>query len=97
LNRRWIGIDITQLAVNLIKTRLHDVFGDDAAHRVIGEPVSLPDAEALAQSDPYQLRFWALGLVGARPVQEKKGADQGIGARPGRRDGRRSASWSCLG
>ncbi|HKC73638.1 MAG TPA: restriction endonuclease, partial [Chloroflexota bacterium] len=81
LNRRWIGIDITSLAVNLIKTRLRDGFGDSVAYRVIGEPVSLPDAETLAKSDPYQFQFWALGLVGARPVQEKKGADQGIDGR----------------
>jgi hypothetical protein len=81
LGRRWIGIDITQLAVNLIKTRLLDSFGESASYRVIGEPVSLPDAEALARSDPYQFQFWALGLVGARPVQEKKGADQGIDGR----------------
>jgi len=48
---------------------------------VIGEPVSLPDAEALAASDPYQFQWWALGLVGARPVEQKKGADKGIDGR----------------
>ena len=26
LNRRWIGIDITHLAIALIKKRLHDTF-----------------------------------------------------------------------
>jgi len=35
----------------------------------VGEPVSLPDAEALAAQDPYQFQWWALGLVGARPVE----------------------------
>ena len=29
-------------------------------------------------SDPYQFQWWALGLVGARPVEGKKGADKGI-------------------
>jgi hypothetical protein len=43
--------------------------------------VSLPDAEALAASDPYQFQWWTLGLVGARPVEQKKGADQGIDGR----------------
>ena len=28
LNRRWIGIDITHLAIGLIKKRLSDAFGD---------------------------------------------------------------------
>ena len=78
LNRRWIGIDVTHLAVNLIKVRLRDAFGDAAQYEVIGEPTSVPDAAALAESDPYQFQWWALGLVGARPVEGKKGADKGI-------------------
>ena len=28
LKRRWIGIDITHLAIGLIKKRLSDAFGD---------------------------------------------------------------------
>src|SRR5262249_22708472 len=81
LNRRWIGIDITHLAINLIKHRLWDAFGDAATYQVIGEPVSLPDAEALAQEDPYQFQWWALGLVHARPAEERRGADRGIDGR----------------
>jgi len=81
LNRRWIGIDITHLAITLIKHRLRDTFGDQVAYKVIGEPVSVPDAEMLAQQDPYQFQWWALGLVGARPVEQKKGADKGIDGR----------------
>lgn len=78
LKRRWIGIDITYLAMTLIKQRLRDTFGESVQFEVIGEPVSLPDAEALAASDPYQFQWWALGLVNARPVEQKKGADKGI-------------------
>jgi len=78
LGRRWAGIDITHLAITLMKTRLNDAFGDQVKYQVIGEPVSVPDAAALAESDPYQFQWWALGLVGARPVEEKKGADKGI-------------------
>ncbi len=81
LGRSWIGIDITHLAIGLIKHRLRDAFGDKIAFKVIGEPVSLPDAEALAAQDPYQFQWWALGLVGARPVEQKKGADKGIDGR----------------
>jgi DNA modification methylase len=81
LGRRWVGIDITHLAISLIKNRLQDAFGKDAAFTVIGEPVSVPDAEALAATDPYQFQWWALGLVGARPVEQKKGADKGIDGR----------------
>ncbi len=81
LNRRWIGIDITHLAITLIKHRLHDSFGAKAKYQVAGEPVSLPDAETLAKEDPYQFQWWALGLVGARPVEQRKGADKGIDGR----------------
>jgi DNA modification methylase len=81
LNRQWIGIDITHLAVGLMKHRLRDTFGDEVEYEVIGEPVSLPDAQALAESDPYQFQWWALGLVGARPVGQKKGSDKGIDGR----------------
>ena len=85
LGRRWVGIDITHLAIGLIKSRLHDAYGEaiTATYRVAGEPVSLPDAEALARLDRYQFQYWALGLVGARPVpsDQKKGADKGIDGR----------------
>ena len=83
LNRQWIGIDVTCLAISLIKHRLYDAFGDGIkdSYKVIGEPVSESDARELAESDPYQFQWWALGLVNARPVEQKKGADKGIDGR----------------
>ena len=83
LKRRWIGIDVTHLAITLIRHRLQTTYGEQVVgeYSVIGEPVSVPDAEALAASDPYQFQWWALGLVGARPVEQKKGADKGIDGR----------------
>jgi DNA modification methylase len=83
LKRRWIGIDITHLAIALIRHRLtgHEDVRGSLNYEVIGEPVSLPDAEALAASDQYQFQWWALGLVGARPTEQKKGADRGIDGR----------------
>jgi hypothetical protein len=50
-------------------------------YQVIGEPVDLNGAEQLAVDDPYQFQWWALGLVGARPAEQKKGADKGIDGR----------------
>ncbi len=83
LNRRWIGIDITHLAIGLIKKRLDDAFGESIrkTYEVIGEPVDLPGSRRLAQDDPYQFQWWALSLVGARPTEQKKGADRGIDGR----------------
>ena len=83
LGRHWVGIDVTHLAITLIKARLRDAFNLEAGkdYTVLGEPVSVPDAEALAATDPWQFQWWSLGLVGARPVEQKKGADKGIDGR----------------
>ena len=83
LNRRWIGIDITHLAIGLIKKRLSDAFGPEikATYDVIGEPTDYAGAAALATEDKYQFQWWALGQVGARPADQKKGADCGIDGR----------------
>lgn len=80
LNRRWIGIDITHLAIALMKVRLKDTFGDDLRpYEVHGEPIDLAGARALFEEDRYQFQYWALGLVDARPTgAQKKGADKGI-------------------
>jgi site-specific DNA-methyltransferase (adenine-specific) len=83
LNRAWVGIDITHLAIGLIKTRLRDHFGSEITktYQVIGEPTAIPDAMQLAKEDQYQFQWWALGLVGARRAEQKKGSDQGIDGR----------------
>lgn len=81
LGRRWIGIDLTHLAINLMRTRIKDTFGEEVKFKVVGEPTTEQEAAELARTDPYQFQFWALGLVGARPAEQKKGADQGIDGR----------------
>jgi len=83
LNRRWIGIDITHLAIGLIKKRLSDAFGPQIrdTYEVIGEPTDYAGAAKLAEEDKYQFQWWALGQVGARPTEQKKGADRGIDGR----------------
>jgi len=79
LKRKWIGIDITHLAIAIIKNRLQNAFGGSVKYEVIGEPQDIASARALAQQDRYQFQWWALSLVIARPVQEKKkGADEGV-------------------
>ena len=80
LNRRWIGIDVTHIAITLIRHRLRDSFGEELRpYSVVGDPKDLPSAASLAQQDRYQFEWWALGLVDARPAQDKrKGADSGV-------------------
>jgi site-specific DNA-methyltransferase (adenine-specific) len=84
LNRRWIGIDITHLAIGLIKTRLDDAYGPEIrkTYEVIGEPTDVAGAAQLAEENKWQFQYWALGLCGARPTEGvKKGADRGIDGR----------------
>jgi len=81
LNREWIGIDITHLAIGLMKHRMADQFGDELVYEVHGEPTTLSGAKELADMDKFQFEWWALGLVGARPADPKKGADRGIDGR----------------
>jgi len=50
-------------------------------YKVLGEPTTADDAAQLAKDDPYQFQWWALGLIGARPTEGKKGADHGIDGR----------------
>jgi len=84
VQRHWIGIDITYLAINLVKVRLKHSF-PNAKYAVEGEPRDLGAAKALAENR-YQFQWWALSLVGAmpfgstssRPREGKKGADEGI-------------------
>ncbi len=80
LKRRWIGIDITHLAITLMKHRLRDTFGAELEpYEVLGVPKDLESARALAEQNRYQFEWWALGLVDARPAQDKrKGSDRGV-------------------
>ena len=86
LGRKWIGIDITHLAIAMHKTRLKDMFGLEPRvdYQVIGEPVDHADAHQLAHDDRYQFQWWALSMIQAMPLggsggrEGKKGADRGI-------------------
>ena len=85
LNRQWLGIDVTHLAVALMKSRLKTAFnlepGTDYA--VVGEPRDVGSARALWEQDPYQFQFWAVSLLEAQPLsgqraEQRRGADRGI-------------------
>ena len=80
LGRDWIGIDVTPLAVNLIRRRLSEAFGSDAKFQVVGLPQDLDGARALFEQDPHAFQLWAVSLIpDAQPWKGgKKGADTGI-------------------
>ncbi len=81
LKRQWIGIDITYLAINLIKRRLEGTFGKGKVpFEEKGQPTDLTGAQHLAELDRFQFQQWALDLVAALPTKsgEGKGADRGV-------------------
>ena len=78
LGRKWIGIDITPVAVGVIKSRLEQSFDDLKGKVVIeGFPRDLEGARQLFELDPYRFQVWACTQIGAFPLT-KKGADGGI-------------------
>ena len=82
LNRNWVGIDITMLAINLIRHRLAKQYPNIEMF-VDGRPKDVAAAKALFKKDPFEFEYWALDLVSAIPAQSKtkenmRGADKGI-------------------
>lgn len=56
LKRKWIGIDVTYLAVTTIRERLQKAFGLLVQYKIKGEPVDLDDTTALTEGDRYQFQ-----------------------------------------
>lgn len=79
MGRRWIGIDVTHLAVGLIQRRLRDAF-PLSEFQVLGTPKDVGAARALAEADKHQFELWALSMIdNAQPYKGgRKGADRGI-------------------
>jgi hypothetical protein len=83
LKRQWIGLDITHLAIGLIRNRLETAF-PGIEYDVKGLPADIAGARELAETDPYGFQWWGLFFIGARPIgngvrrEGKKGKDRGV-------------------
>jgi site-specific DNA-methyltransferase (adenine-specific) len=79
LGRRWIGIDITFIAVDLMISRLARDFGLKRGqdYQVVGDPKDAYSASKLFQESPKQFEIWAVGLVQGVPQPDKVG-DRGV-------------------
>jgi DNA modification methylase len=75
MGRRWIGIDVTYLAIQVIQDRFK-TWLPNARYEVDGIPRDEHSGRKLASLDPYQFQLWAVGRVGGQP--RGKGADRGI-------------------
>lgn len=78
LNRKWIGVDITYLAVNVISKRLQQSGIKESEHYIIeGDPKDKYSAEKLARKDPFQFQIWCVTKLNATPSERKTG-DRGV-------------------
>lgn len=79
LGRRWIGIDVTYLAVDLIKRRLQHTFGEAIkdSYSEHGIPRDVLGAQALFRRAPLDFERWAVSLVDGTP-NEKQVGDKGM-------------------
>jgi hypothetical protein len=94
LARRWIGIDISPFAIELIRRqRLEGAFphlrvGVD--YEIDGLPTTLEGARMMAEMDRNGFEIWAVSKIDGIP-NDKRGADRGIDGRiPFKPDGRTS-------
>ncbi|HET8611287.1 MAG TPA: DNA methyltransferase [Sphingomonas sp.] len=79
LGRRWIGIDVTHLAIGLVEKRLREGYGDAARFETIGVPKDKDSALRLAAEKPHEFQNWFCLHVGGYPLDGgRKGADKGI-------------------
>lgn len=79
LGRKWVGIDITHLAIGLVEVRMEAAFG--ARPDVKGIPTTMEGAKALANRDKYQFETWAVTRIKGITPNPKKGRDKGIDGR----------------
>ena len=79
LNRNWIGIDLTHLAIALVERRLRESFGNKVSFQTHGVPKDLDGARALAEKNKFEFERWAVTLVpDAQPYKSRGGGDTGI-------------------
>ena len=79
LGRRWLGIDVEPLAVDLMARRLRDRCGVDPQIR--GIPYDFEQAQRLAANAPYEFERWAIRLIPGAQPNFKQSGDGGLDGR----------------
>jgi len=80
LNRKWIGIDVSPIAISLMKRRLENTYGDDVSkYDVRGIPTTEKSAIQLWKQNPFAFQDWWVMEYDVMSMTEgKKGADKGL-------------------
>jgi site-specific DNA-methyltransferase (adenine-specific) len=78
MGRSWIGIDITYIAVDLIKNRLTGRYGDSilSTFHIDGIPQDVEGANALSNENKIDFERWAVSMVRGQPT--KASGDEGV-------------------
>ena len=79
LGRKWLGIDITILAINLIEKRLKDHF-PNVEFEIKGIPTDVNSARKMASTRQGKFLFeqWFITALGGQPFKSSGGGDSGI-------------------
>jgi len=77
LNRKWIGIDITYLSIDVMIKRLEkNYLKENKDFKVYGVPNDILSATKLAEQFPFQFEVWAVSQLNATPTV--KSGDKGV-------------------
>jgi site-specific DNA-methyltransferase (adenine-specific) len=79
LGRKWIGIDITYIALDLMVNRLAGDFGLKRGrdYSIFGDPKDAYSAQKLFEQSPKQFEIWSVMLANGTPQPDKVG-DKGV-------------------
>jgi DNA modification methylase len=79
MGRRWVGIDITYIAIDLMQKRLEATYGPEIrdAYDLSGVPRDIEAAQALFDANAFDFERWAVTLISGQP-NEKQVGDKGI-------------------
>ncbi len=80
LRRTWIGIDITEIAIEVVEKRLARAGIESDSYKLIIEPRTFSSAEALAMQDPFQFQDWVVRKLGG-VVSRSRSGDRGVDGR----------------
>jgi len=80
LGRKWIGIDITYLAIGVISKRLKKSAekGKITDFEINGEPKDVFSAKKLVEQNPFQFQMWCILKLGIAIPSETKSGDRGV-------------------
>ncbi len=84
LKRNWMIIDVTTLAINLVRRRIEEMYPEVKSEMIVdGYPADETGAKELFKNNPFDFEYWCCDLINARPAGDKtkakmKGADRGI-------------------